>query len=76
MIVNQVPHSGSFSITGNSSNFAQSFQGTYRCFASNKLGTATPMFFLFFGLRGFIGYASIPDRNIRVCLSWPLNTAL
>uniref|UniRef100_A0AAA9TRN1 Neural cell adhesion molecule L1 n=1 Tax=Bos taurus TaxID=9913 RepID=A0AAA9TRN1_BOVIN len=40
MIVNQVPHSGSFSITGNSSNFAQSFQGTYRCFASNKLGTA------------------------------------
>ncbi|XP_017900555.1 PREDICTED: neural cell adhesion molecule L1 isoform X1 [Capra hircus] len=40
MIVNQAPHSGSFSITGNSSNFAQSFQGTYRCFASNKLGTA------------------------------------
>ncbi|XP_065771927.1 neural cell adhesion molecule L1 isoform X6 [Muntiacus reevesi] len=38
--VNQAPHSGSFSITGNSSNFAQSFQGTYRCFASNKLGTA------------------------------------
>ncbi|EPY77107.1 neural cell adhesion molecule L1 isoform 3 [Camelus ferus] len=38
--VNQAPHSGSFTITGNNSNFAQSFQGTYRCFASNKLGTA------------------------------------
>lgn len=40
MTVNQAPHSGSFTITGNNSNFAQSFQGTYRCFASNKLGTA------------------------------------
>ncbi|XP_058390961.1 neural cell adhesion molecule L1 isoform X5 [Diceros bicornis minor] len=38
--VHQEPHSGSFTITGNSSNFAQRFQGTYRCFASNKLGTA------------------------------------
>ncbi|XP_066105403.1 neural cell adhesion molecule L1 isoform X2 [Saccopteryx bilineata] len=38
--VHQAPHSGSFTITGNNSNFAQRFQGTYRCFASNKLGTA------------------------------------
>eukprot|EP00069_Balaena_mysticetus_P006673 bmy_18754T0 len=38
--VNQAPHSGSFTITGNNSNFAQSFQGAYRCFASNRLGTA------------------------------------
>ncbi|XP_023489116.2 neural cell adhesion molecule L1 isoform X1 [Equus caballus] len=38
--VHQEPHSGSFTITGNNSNFAQRFQGTYRCFASNKLGTA------------------------------------
>ncbi|KAF6090734.1 L1 cell adhesion molecule [Phyllostomus discolor] len=38
--VHQAPHSGSFIITGNNSNFAQRFQGTYRCFASNKLGTA------------------------------------
>ncbi|XP_004695281.1 PREDICTED: neural cell adhesion molecule L1 isoform X2 [Condylura cristata] len=36
----QAPHSGSFTITGNNSNFAQRFQGTYRCFASNSLGTA------------------------------------
>ncbi|XP_066212634.1 neural cell adhesion molecule L1 isoform X1 [Saccopteryx leptura] len=40
MTVHQAPHSGSFTITGNNSNFAQRFQGTYRCFASNKLGTA------------------------------------
>lgn len=40
MTVHQAPHSGSFIITGNNSNFAQRFQGTYRCFASNKLGTA------------------------------------
>ena len=40
MTVNQAPHSGSFTITGNNSNFAQSFQGAYRCFASNRLGTA------------------------------------
>uniref|UniRef100_A0A2K5RLI9 Neural cell adhesion molecule L1 n=1 Tax=Cebus imitator TaxID=2715852 RepID=A0A2K5RLI9_CEBIM len=38
--VYQSPHSGSFTITGNNSNFAQRFQGIYRCFASNKLGTA------------------------------------
>uniref|UniRef100_A0A8C9JHT5 L1 cell adhesion molecule n=1 Tax=Panthera tigris altaica TaxID=74533 RepID=A0A8C9JHT5_PANTA len=38
--VHQAPHSGSFTIAGNNSNFAQRFQGTYRCFASNKLGTA------------------------------------
>uniref|UniRef100_A0A8D1MYY3 Neural cell adhesion molecule L1 n=1 Tax=Sus scrofa TaxID=9823 RepID=A0A8D1MYY3_PIG len=38
--VSQAPHSGSFTMEGNNSNFAQSFQGTYRCFASNKLGTA------------------------------------
>uniref|UniRef100_A0A2K6UR91 Neural cell adhesion molecule L1 n=1 Tax=Saimiri boliviensis boliviensis TaxID=39432 RepID=A0A2K6UR91_SAIBB len=38
--VYQAPHSGSFTITGNNSNFAQRFQGVYRCFASNKLGTA------------------------------------
>uniref|UniRef100_A0A8C9AIB5 Neural cell adhesion molecule L1 n=1 Tax=Prolemur simus TaxID=1328070 RepID=A0A8C9AIB5_PROSS len=38
--VHQSPHSGSFTITGNNSNFAQRFQGIYRCFASNKLGTA------------------------------------
>lgn len=38
--VHQAPHSGSFTITGNNSNFAQRFQGTYRCFASNQLGTA------------------------------------
>lgn len=38
--VHQAPHSGSFTITGNNSNFAQRFQGTYRCFASNNLGTA------------------------------------
>ncbi|KAM6151864.1 neural cell adhesion molecule L1 [Rhynchocyon petersi] len=38
--VQQAAHSGSFTLTGNSSNFAQRFQGTYRCFASNKLGTA------------------------------------
>ncbi|XP_003802590.1 neural cell adhesion molecule L1 isoform X1 [Otolemur garnettii] len=38
--VQQLPHSGSFTITGNNSNFAQRFQGIYRCFASNKLGTA------------------------------------
>ncbi|XP_055964712.1 neural cell adhesion molecule L1 [Sorex fumeus] len=38
--VHQSPHSGSFTITGNNSNFAQRFQGTYRCFASNQLGTA------------------------------------
>ncbi|KAM5220960.1 neural cell adhesion molecule L1 isoform 2-T2 [Ctenodactylus gundi] len=37
--VNEAPHSGSFNITGNNS-FAQRFQGVYRCFASNKLGTA------------------------------------
>lgn len=36
----QVPHSGSFTITGNNSNFAHRFQGTYLSFASNKLGTA------------------------------------
>lgn len=40
MTVSQAPHSGSFTMEGNNSNFAQSFQGTYRCFASNKLGTA------------------------------------
>lgn len=40
MTVYQSPHSGSFTITGNNSNFAQRFQGIYRCFASNKLGTA------------------------------------
>ncbi|XP_056665381.1 neural cell adhesion molecule L1 isoform X2 [Monodelphis domestica] len=33
-------NSGSFIITGNTSNFAQRYQGTYRCFASNRLGTA------------------------------------
>ncbi|XP_074056688.1 neural cell adhesion molecule L1 isoform X2 [Macrotis lagotis] len=33
-------NSGSFTITGNNSNFAQRYQGTYRCFASNRLGTA------------------------------------
>lgn len=38
--VYQAPHSGSFTITGNNSNFPQRFQGIYRCFASNKLGTA------------------------------------
>ncbi|XP_006877252.1 PREDICTED: neural cell adhesion molecule L1 isoform X1 [Chrysochloris asiatica] len=38
--VHQVARSGSFTLTGNNSNFAQRFQGTYRCFASNKLGTA------------------------------------
>ncbi|XP_058146939.1 neural cell adhesion molecule L1 isoform X3 [Dasypus novemcinctus] len=38
--VRQAPHSGSFTISGNSSTFAQKFQGTYRCFASNQLGTA------------------------------------
>ncbi|XP_023608771.1 neural cell adhesion molecule L1 isoform X3 [Myotis lucifugus] len=38
--VKQAPHSGSFTIAGNNSNFAQRFQGTYRCFASNDLGTA------------------------------------
>uniref|UniRef100_A0A452RYC8 L1 cell adhesion molecule n=1 Tax=Ursus americanus TaxID=9643 RepID=A0A452RYC8_URSAM len=38
--VHQALHSGSFTIIGNNSNFAQRFQGTYRCFASNKLGTA------------------------------------
>ncbi|KAG8513850.1 Neural cell adhesion molecule L1 [Galemys pyrenaicus] len=38
--VHQAPHSGSFTITGNNSNFAQRFQGAYRCFASNSLGTA------------------------------------
>lgn len=38
--VHQAPRSGSFTITGNNSNFAQRFQGIYRCFASNKLGTA------------------------------------
>uniref|UniRef100_G3TPV7 Neural cell adhesion molecule L1 n=1 Tax=Loxodonta africana TaxID=9785 RepID=G3TPV7_LOXAF len=37
--VHQAAHSGSFTFTGNN-NFAQRFQGTYRCFASNKLGTA------------------------------------
>ncbi|XP_012890855.1 PREDICTED: neural cell adhesion molecule L1 isoform X1 [Dipodomys ordii] len=37
--VHESPHSGSFTITGNNS-FAQRFQGIYRCFASNKLGTA------------------------------------
>lgn len=40
MTVHQALHSGSFTIIGNNSNFAQRFQGTYRCFASNKLGTA------------------------------------
>ncbi|KAM9180626.1 neural cell adhesion molecule L1 isoform 3-T3 [Dugong dugon] len=38
--VHQAAHSGSFTLTGNNSNFAQRFQGTYRCFASNRLGTA------------------------------------
>ncbi|XP_058514927.1 neural cell adhesion molecule L1 [Ochotona princeps] len=38
--VYQAPHSGSFTIMGNNSNFPQRFQGVYRCFASNKLGTA------------------------------------
>lgn len=38
--VRQAPHSGSFTIAGNNSNFAQRFQGAYRCFASNSLGTA------------------------------------
>ncbi|XP_031801054.1 neural cell adhesion molecule L1 isoform X3 [Sarcophilus harrisii] len=33
-------NSGSFTITGNNSNFAHHYQGTYRCFASNRLGTA------------------------------------
>ncbi|XP_074134683.1 neural cell adhesion molecule L1 isoform X2 [Sminthopsis crassicaudata] len=33
-------NSGSFTITGNNSNFAHRYQGTYRCFASNRLGTA------------------------------------
>uniref|UniRef100_A0A8C0W415 Neural cell adhesion molecule L1 n=1 Tax=Castor canadensis TaxID=51338 RepID=A0A8C0W415_CASCN len=37
--VHEAPHSGSFTIAGNNS-FAQRFQGIYRCFASNKLGTA------------------------------------
>ncbi|XP_012924797.1 neural cell adhesion molecule L1 isoform X1 [Heterocephalus glaber] len=39
VMVHEAPHSGSFTITGNNS-FAQRFQGIYRCFASNKLGTA------------------------------------
>uniref|UniRef100_A0A673VNX6 Neural cell adhesion molecule L1 n=2 Tax=Suricata suricatta TaxID=37032 RepID=A0A673VNX6_SURSU len=38
--VHQAPNSGSFTIAGNNSNFAQRLQGTYRCFASNRLGTA------------------------------------
>nr|XP_044996641.1 neural cell adhesion molecule L1 isoform X3 [Jaculus jaculus] len=39
VVVHEAPHSGSFTIAGNNS-FAQRFQGIYRCFASNKLGTA------------------------------------
>ncbi|XP_045141483.1 neural cell adhesion molecule L1 isoform X2 [Echinops telfairi] len=38
--VHQAARSGSFTLTGNNSHFAQRFQGTYRCFASNNLGTA------------------------------------
>lgn len=36
----RAPECGSFTITHNNSTFAQSLQGTDRCFASNKLGTA------------------------------------
>lgn len=39
MVVHEAPNSGSFTIEGNNS-FAQRFQGIYRCYASNKLGTA------------------------------------
>lgn len=39
VVVHEAPYSGSFTIEGNNS-FAQRFQGNYRCYASNKLGTA------------------------------------
>uniref|UniRef100_A0A8C2MPU9 Neural cell adhesion molecule L1 n=1 Tax=Cricetulus griseus TaxID=10029 RepID=A0A8C2MPU9_CRIGR len=39
VVVHEAPYSGSFTIEGNNS-FAQRFQGIYRCYASNKLGTA------------------------------------
>lgn len=39
VVVHESPYSGSFTIEGNNS-FAQRFQGIYRCYASNKLGTA------------------------------------
>uniref|UniRef100_A0A0G2KA95 L1 cell adhesion molecule n=1 Tax=Rattus norvegicus TaxID=10116 RepID=A0A0G2KA95_RAT len=39
VVVHEAPYSGSFTIEGNNS-FAQRFQGIYRCYASNNLGTA------------------------------------